>query len=199
MARLGFLAIGLTAFSLIGCGGSAPVQVPKTYSDFNSPDGSFAVSYPTGWEVDSNQGPNSSWVKIRSGSALIHVRSDPAASLLDDARGGRTADNSAPSPELAPVHAIHEMGLDGAPDDYGSYQETPAGTQELDIRMGPARYSEFTGTSGFGGSSVHGYRVTAIGSKRGVHAVCVCAEADWPKLRRIYDRVIRSIKRGQEE
>lgn len=46
------------------------------------------------------------------------------------------------------------------------------------------------------GGEVHGLRATAIGSKRGVHVVCVCAEEDWRKLRGAYGRVIRSIKRG---
>lgn len=199
MPRYAITLLSCLALFAVGCGGGAPVVIPKTYTEYNCPDGSFAVLYPDGWTVEANQGPTSAWAKFTSGSALIRVRSDPQASLMDDAGGGRTADRNAPVPELAPVHGIHEMALDGAPDDYGSYQETPAGIQELDCKLGPARFSEFTGTAGYGGGAVHGLRATAIGSKRGVHVVCVCGEADWPKLKRVYNRVIKSVKRGQEE
>lgn len=116
--------LGLFVFVVAGCGESAPVKISKKLVEYNAPDGSFAILYPDGWAVEGNKGPSSAWAKFTSGSAVISVRSDPQASLLDDARGGRNADNSAPSPELAPVHEIHAMALDGAPDEYGSYQET---------------------------------------------------------------------------
>jgi hypothetical protein len=198
MPRHALGLLGLFVFVVAGCGESAPVKVSKKLVEYNAPDGSFAILYPDGWAIEGNKGPSSAWAKFTSGSAVISVRSDPRASLLDDARGGRNADNSAPSPELAPVHEIHAMALDGAPDEYGSYQETAAGIQELDCPLGPARFSEFTGTVTMGGE-VHGLRATAIGSKRGVHVVCVCAEEDWRKIRGAYGRVIRSVKRGQEQ
>ena len=198
MPRPALGLFGLLVLSIAGCGGSGPVTISKKLVEYNAPDGSFAILYPDGWAVEGNKGPSSAWAKFTSGSAVISVRSDPQASLLDDARGGRNADNSAPSPDLAPVHEIHAMALDGTPDDYGSYQETAAGIRELECPMGPARYSEFTGATTLGGA-VHGYRATVIGNKRGVHVVCVCAEEDWRKLRGAYGRVIRSIKRGQEQ
>lgn len=199
MPHLLFLVVGLMAVSSLGCGGSSgSVAVPKWFTKYNSADGTFAVRYPEGWEADGKAGKRVAWARFESGGAKISVRADAKASLMDDAAGGRAADREAPSPEYAPVHNIHEMGLDRAPDEYGDYQETPAGTQVLDCPLGPARFSEFTGTAGFAGS-IHGYRATVIGHKMGVHVICICPESDWAVMKPAFDHVLGTLARGQVE
>lgn len=193
------LAVGLLTVVCIGCGGSSgPPSVPKWFARYNSPDGTFAVRYPEGWDADGKAGKRIAWARFESAGAKIDVRADAKASLMDDAGGGRIADREAPSPDLAPVHGIHELGLDNAAEDYGDFQETAAGTQVLDCPLGPARFSEFTGTAGFAGA-IHGYRATAIGHKRGVHLVCVCPEADWPAMKPAFDHVLGTLSRGDVE
>lgn len=189
--------LAISSALLTGCG-SEPVPTPKKFLMYNSSDGAFQIEYPEEWEATSNVGKRMSWANFELGGAKISVRADAKASLLDDAGGGRSADRNAPVPELAPVHGIHEMGLDGAPDEYGSYQEVAPGTQVLDCKLGPARYSEFTGTSGLSGK-VHGYRATAIGHKLGVHVICVCPESDWKRMKPGFGHVLATLKRGQQE
>lgn len=191
-----FVLLCLTLLGAAGCGGSSgSLTVPKWFASYNSPDGTFKVRYPEGWEADGKAGKQLAWARFKSGAAKISVRADAKASLMDDAKGGRNADRTAPVPELAPVHGIHEIGLDGASEEYGDYQETAAGTQVLDCPLGPARFSEFTGTAGFSGE-VHGYRATAIGNKMGVHVICVCEEADWPAMKPAFDHVLGTLARG---
>ena len=197
-STLAVMCVSFACLLLVGCAGSPPVAAVTTYTSYNSPDGAFEVQLPDGWEVTGNAGRSMSWAKAKAGAALVSLRADAKASLLDDAGGGRAADRNALSPELAPVHDIHEMGLDGAPDDYGGYQETPAGTQVLDCPLGPARFSEFTASGSFGGA-LHGYRATAIGHKMGVHVVCVCNESDWTTLKPAFDHVLTTLRRGVAE
>ena len=182
---------------LAGCG-SQSVPTPKKFAIYNCSDGTFEVQYPEEWEATFNVGKQMAWANFELGSAKISVKASVKASLLDDAGGGRSADRNAPVPELAPVHGIHEMGLDGAPDEFGSYEEVAPGTLVLDCKLGPARYSEFTGTVGLGGA-VHGYRATAIGHKRGVHVICVCDEADWKRMKPAFGHVLATLKRGLAE
>lgn len=194
-----FVVIGVLAACCLGCGGSSgSVAVPKWFAKYNSPDGTFAVRYPEGWETDGQAGKRVAWARFKSGGAKISVRADAKASLMDDAGGGRTADREAPVPDLAPVHGIHEKDLNEVAEEYGDYQETPPGTQVLDCPLGPARFSEFTGTAGFSGA-VHGYRALAIGHKMGVHVVCVCSEDDWPAMKPAFDHVLGTLSRGVAE
>ena len=192
------LTLSSSLLLIAGCSTQPPVAAPTSYASYNSPDGSFLVNYPDGWSAEGNAGRRLAWARFEMGGAKISVRASAEASLLDDAGGGRTADRNAPTPDLAPVHGIHEMGLDGASEEYGSYQETAAGTQVLDCGVGPARFSEFTATGGIG-APIHGYRATAIGHKMGVHVVCTCSESDWTTLKPAFDHVLATLDRGVVE
>ena len=189
------MLVCLPVATLLGCG-APPATAPTAFQSYTSKDYTFQCDYPEGWEASGGGGKRSPvWATFKSGSAEIRIRGDVSGSLLADAAGGRHADAAAEVPELAPVHQIHDgLGKETAMQDYSGYSEV-AGPDEIDVRLGPARRSEFTATTTFG-SGLHGYRVTALGHDKRVVVYCVCAESDWTTLKPAFDQVISSLKRG---
>jgi len=193
--RLFVAAIGLAMVA--GCG-SEPVSAPTTYAAYNSPGGTFALEYPDGWEADGGGKRGLEWAKFTSGPAQIRVDTGVAGSLMGDIAGTLGgSEEGAMTPELEPVHDVHLAGLEAAEKEYSGYQEVgePA---VLDVRLGPARRSEFTASSTFGGG-LHGYRVTMLGHDKSVHVACVCPESDWNTLQPAFDQVLSTFRRGQAE
>jgi hypothetical protein len=190
------MAIGLAPF--VGCG-SAPAAAPTAYADYNSPGGTFACEYPEGWESDGGGKRGLEWAKFISGSAEVRVDTGVAGSLMGDIAGtlgGKTGEEEL-GPEFEPVHDVHLAGMDWAEKEYSDYKEVgePA---VLDVKVGPARRSEFTASSTFGGG-LHGYRSTMLGNDKAVTVICVCPESDWKTLQPAFDHVLSTFRRGQAE
>jgi len=181
----------------VGCG-SAPVAAPTSYASYNSPGGTFALEYPEGWQANGGGKRGLEWAKITSGPTGIHLDTGVAASLMGDIAGSLSgSDGQELPPELEPIHEVHMAGLEAAQKEYSGYKEVgePA---VLDVRLGPARTSEFTASTTFGGG-LHGYRTTILGHDKSVHVVCFCPESDWKTLQPAFDHVLSTLKRGQEE
>lgn len=181
---------------LSGCAGPEPTAVTTKFVDYNAKDGTFACEHPDGWKVEGASGRAATWARFTSGGSKIQIRATAAGSLMADAMGGRAADMNAETLEQAPVHTIHLSNVDLTAQDYGGYAEAPGGPADLDVRLGPARISEFTGTS-YG--PVHGYRVTAIAHEKGVRVVCVCPESEWTQVKPMFDHTLASLRRGVAE
>jgi hypothetical protein len=196
---LGGLVVAATAFAAFaGCGGS-PAKAPTAYADYNSPGGTFACQYPEGWEADGGGKRGLEWAKFTSGSSEIRVDTGVAGSLMGDIAGtlgGKTGEEEL-GPEFEPVHDVHIAGKDWAEREYSGYKEVgePA---VLEASVGPARKSEFTASSTFGGG-LHGYRSTMLGHDKAVTVICVCPESDWKTLQPAFDHVLSTFKRGQVE
>lgn len=183
------------AISCLGGCGPAPMTTPKTFTLYNSPDGTFACEHPDGWEAAGNAKRQVIWAKFTSGDAKIDVRATASGSLLADAMGGRHADPELPM-ELHPVHLVHEDGIGAFQADLPNYKELPGSPIELDCALGPARLSEFTATTSFG-AAMHGYRVTVLGHKKGVNVTCLCREGDWQALKPAFDHALSTLRRGE--
>jgi hypothetical protein len=110
--------------------------------------------------------------------------------------GGKTGEEEL-GPEFEPVHDVHIAGTKWAEGEYSGYKEVgePA---VLEVSVGPARKSEFTASSTFGGG-LHGYRSTMLGHDKAVTVICVCPESDWKTLQPAFDHVLSTFKRGQAE
>ena len=149
--------IGLCTLLLTpGCEPQA-IQIPNSYTFFDSEEGTFACEYPEGWDAKwgGKRGPR--WAKFSSGPALIDIKATATGSLMSDAMGGRNADSAAPTPQDAPVHQVHLTYLREAKEKFNNYTELPGSPAVLDCRLGPARLSEFTASTSFG-TKLHGYR-----------------------------------------
>ena len=182
---------------LAGCG-SEPVTAPSSYAAYNSPGGTFALEYPEGWQADGGGKRGLEWAKFKAGAAQIAVDTGVAGSLMGEVGGSLAGGEEGElPPELEPVHGVHEAGVEAAEKEYSGYKEVsePA---VLDVRLGPARRSEFTASSTFG-SGLHGYRVTVLGHDKSVHLVGVCPESDWKTLQPGFDHVLSTLRRGQAE
>ena len=181
---------------LLGCG-SAPVAAPTNYTAYNSPGGTFALEYPDGWQADGGGKRGLEWAKFGSGPAEIRVDTGVAGSLMGDIAGSFGGAEGEVPMELEPVHEVHVAGLEAAEKEFSGYKEVgePA---ELDVRLGPARRSEFTASSTFG-SGLQGYRATILGKDKAVHVICVCPEGDWKTLQPAFDQVLSTLRRGQAE
>jgi hypothetical protein len=182
---------------LLGCG-SGPVAAPTSYSLYNSKAGTFEIEYPDGWTATGGGGRGPEWARFETGPVFIRVSADVAGSLMGDiARSAGGSDFEAMRPEDAPVHSVHLTGIKKAEEDYKGYTEigNPA---ELDVRLGPARVSEFTASTTFGGG-LHGYRATILAHDKRVTVFCVCPESDWTTLKPAFDQCLKTLKRGQSE
>jgi hypothetical protein len=191
-----FVVCILAAIS--GCG-SAPAKAPTAYAEYNSPGGTFACEYPDGWEADGGGKRGLEWAKFKTGSAEIRVDTGVAGSLMGDIAGslGGASGEEDLGPEFEPVHQVHTSSVEWAEKEYSGYKEVgePA---VLDVRVGPARRSEFTASSTFGGG-LHGYRVTMLGNDKAVTVICICPESDWKTLQPAFDHVLSTFKRGVAE
>ena len=199
--RFQLRAVGmiLTCVTLIGCGAGS-VQIPTSYSTYNTKDGTFACDAPEGWEIKGGgKGSGSSpvWAKFISGPAMIHFKTSLAASLLSGPGGNRQGDPNLP-PDFEPVHGIHTALIEEVEKDFDGYSEIAGSPIVMNCSLGPARLSEFTFHTAFGGE-MHGYRVTIIGRDKGVYVFCICPESDWKALNPIFDKVLTSIERGTAE
>jgi hypothetical protein len=193
------VVVTLVCVTLIGCGSGA-VQIPTSYSAYNTKDGTFACDAPAGWEVKGGgKGSSSSpvWAKFISGPALIHFKTSLAASLLSGPGGNRQGDPNLP-PDFEPVHGIHVALIEDVKKDFDGYTEIAGSPIVMNCSLGPARLSEFTFETAFGGA-MHGYRATIIGRDKGVYVYCICPESDWKALNPVFDKVLASIERGTAE
>lgn len=196
-AAVTVLAGCLVGSTLTGCG-SGPVGAPASFSEYNAPDGTFACDSPDGWEVKGGGKRGPQWATFSSGSASVDITADLAGSLMGSIASSFTPDEMEEAAiELEPVHRIHEQGKDAAERKFSGYAEVGS-PQVFDVRLGPARKSEFTASSAFG-SGLHGYRVTVLGHDKRVTVYAVCSESDWDTLSPAYDRVLASLKRGVAE
>jgi hypothetical protein len=183
--------------SLAGC--SSPAKAPTEFADYNSPGGTFACVFPNDWQTSGGGGRGLEWAKAKAGSAEIKLEAGVAGSLMAGPGGGNTGQLGIQesAPELEPVHAVHALGKKGAEDQFSGYKEVGE-VEVVECALGPARRSEFTAASTFGGG-LHGYRATALGKDKAVYVYCVCPESDWKTLEPAFDRVLLSMKRGQAE
>jgi hypothetical protein len=187
------VATGASVLAL-GCA-PAPVTAPTAYAAYNHKTGIFACEFPQGWEQDGGGNRGQFWATSKSGPAEIRLRANSTGSLLGDIMGGPN-DSELP-PELQAAHKVHVLGAKGIEGEYPGYKEVGQ-PKVLDVTLGPARVSEFTYQTTFG-SGMHGYRATVIGHDKGVTVFCICPESDWKTLQPAFDRLLKSLKRGESE
>ena len=195
---VGGLMIIVSPFAIVSGCGSAPAAAPSTYADYNSPGGTFACEYPDGWQADGGGKRGLEWAKFKSGSAEVRVDTGVAGSLMGDIAGsfGGGAEEEL-GPEFEPVHEVHVAGQDWAEREYSGYKEVGE-PEVIDVRLGPARRSEFSASSTFG-SGLHGYRATMMGKDKSVTVMAICPESDWKTLQPAFDHVLSTMRRGQAE
>lgn len=187
--------MGTVLFAMTGCGGSDPAVIPSTYAHYNSPGGTFACDQPEGWEVKKSTG-KVEWAKFKSGSAEIAIRTDVSGSLMAGPSGGRGSEENE-DPTFAPVHGLHVDAMDKAAETYSDYEEVQ-GPDVIDVKLGPARISEFTAATTFG-TFLHGYRATILAHDKRATVYAVCTENEWSDLKPVFDKVIESMERGESE
>ena len=182
----------LIVASVVGCG-APPVAAPTSYASYNSKAGTFACEYPEGWELKDGGMRGPEWATFTAGSALIRMSADVSGSLM---AGDNPVGADLP-PTVEPVHDLHVRDQVRAEDSYAAYTEI-AEPNVYDAKLGPARLSEFTATTTFGGG-LHGYRVTMLGHNKRLVTYCVCPESEWATLKPAFDHVLSTLKRGSTQ
>ena len=123
-----FSAIFLCAV-LSGCGAPAKVEVPKSYVEYNSPDGVFALDYPEGWTADGNGNRT-------RGTAYANIKQPPIEIRIDATLGyelragmllaGGGDENSTEDPlNLTKEGVIHDSWRPDYEEKFGDYEEEP--------------------------------------------------------------------------
>jgi hypothetical protein len=206
--RGGASALLLSLF-LLGCTPES-VKAPASFSDFTSPDKTFAGKGPDGWKKDEAgvQGGMQSSVTFEQGTAQMSVTANFQESLMSDISKANNAQidnamgalpNSMQSQlprSVPPVEKLHVMNKSKLEGRYTNYDEKPM--QILNSSLGEGRISEFTGerADGFMHYKVHGYRATMLSGERGITAVCRCTEEDWKALSPGFAKFLQSLALG---
>jgi hypothetical protein len=204
-----FSTLALFSFLFLGCT-PEPVKAPTSFSDFTSPDKTFAGKGPDGWKKDEAgvQGGMQSSVVFVQGTAQMSVTADFQGSLMADISKANTStvDNvTGMLPEgmqaqiaknVPPVEKLHYAGKDSLENRYTNYTEKPM--QILPSTLGEGRISEFTAekADGLAHYKIHGYRATILSGDRRVIVVCRCAESDWSTLSPAFGKFMQSLVAG---
>ena len=186
------LLVGLFA----GCGTTIPV--PKSYAQLHAKDGTFCVDYPEGWTAEKGGRPDGSiqWAKAYFGNAKARVDATFEDSVIGDivSMGGGSAilGGEEPYDEESPQAVIHARHIK-------TYEETLPGYRErnptaIRVSLGDAIRTEFVCRPGM--VKMHGYRATVLTSKRSVTFLAYGPDSQWDTLEPIFDKMMRSLKRG---
>jgi hypothetical protein len=191
------LILFLIAFALR----PVPATPPTSYTTIVSPDKTFSVDEPVGWEDTSAgaEGSEYSGVLFRNPtrSVKIDITASEVGSIIADVSNavnhpGSTDLNGNPIPVTPVVETEHADGESDGSDQFGdSYVEQPM--QKINTGFGETCISEFTAGTG---EKIHGYRVTEVNTSKEIVTFCSCHESDWPVMKPVFMHVIESIKPG---
>jgi hypothetical protein len=196
---LGMVLGGLLVAS--GCSGRA--TTPTSFKKFNARDGTVQCQVPSDWDLKSG-GPGGSkgflGCRFQKGGATLRIEASLVGSLFGDmARAGGQRmglDADEIDPELTPVGVAHKLSIERVTEDLGELDVKS--TDTVQTGLGDTRISEFT-YSGTFGAQTHGYLATALGHEKGIRVICTCPEKDWETLKPAFEKVIKSLDRGQVE
>lgn len=183
-------ALSLSALLLTGCGQAV---VPKEFKTYVAKDEAFKCDQPAGWTVTGGGKSGNYLASFSSGGATIKIILDVTGSVLADI--AKTSNQMAGGDDAqlpSPLEQMHELSGQSMAEDLGNFKDL--NTAEIQIPIGLARKSEYTG-SGSLGSQQHGYRVTSLLVDQRVTVICRCPEKEWKNLQPVFDRVIKSLSR----
>ena len=88
-----------------------------------------------------------------------------------------------------PVSKIHHEQTRKFIEEKSGYQEHGA-PEMIKTANSEGRLSAFTASEGF--STVHGYRVTLIGTNNQWNVICQCSASDWKDFQEVFRKIIAS-------
>jgi hypothetical protein len=191
--RIELIVLAGMVVSLFGCG--SPAVVPKNYTMYKAPDGSFRIDYPSEWTAAGGGKSGTAWAKFTSGNSEIKVSTSLMGSLMADIAkiGNDPRMEGQTEEDTKPVAIVHEQEREDFEEENGVKEQKPA---YVPTKVIDARKAEFSGSSTFGGS-VHGYRVTALTADLRVRIICRCPEREWESLKPAFDKIIESLGPGR--
>jgi hypothetical protein len=185
--------------AIVGCHPKDPMTAPKSYVAFEALDKSFKGMAPEGWKVQRSglQGTLTT-AKISRLDASINIVSDLQGSLMGDMMtatnnqmGGLTEGSGvnlpAPKPAVEKLHAAGKARLEKK---YENEDYEEKAMQNMQTKLGEARYSEFTA------KGVHGFRVTILASDRLFQITEVGDADEWTILQPIFAKVVAELAPG---
>lgn len=189
LAFLGLIGYGIANMGSIA---AAPaVEVPKEFADFSTTNGELKCQGPKGWPFKTGGGSGGvpPFLTIEQGSVKIQFRSSPSGSAMSTIQNPNGEDTQEMRDEDKPVTKMHEFQKRKFLEEKSGYQEHGA-DEMIKTANSEGRLSTFTASEGF--STVHGYRVTLIGTNNQWNIVCQCSAGDWKAFQEIFRKVIAS-------
>ena len=190
----------MVVFALMGCN-TAKVEIPDSYEQWNSKDGSFALDFPAGWMSKGN-GNNSSgiaWAEFTEAGARIRIDAlfgDAIKGDLANMSGGLVmVDEEDADFDMTREEIVHKHGKEYYEDKYQGYAEEDG--VSMRIKLGPAYISGFAAQEGF--SQIKGIRATVTTTNRGVTFFASCPANQWDEFKPVFIHCLKSMKRGVEE
>ena len=190
----GLAFVGLIGYGLMNMGSiaAAPkVEVPKEFAEFASPNGELRCKGPKGWPFKTGGGSGgvSPFLTIEQGSVKIQFRSSAEGAALAMIQNPNNEDTSKLPDDEKPVSKIHHEQTRKFIEEKSGYQEHGA-PEMIKTANSEGRLSAFTASEGF--STVHGYRVTLIGTNNQWNVICQCPAADWKEFQEVFRKIIAS-------
>lgn len=189
LAFLGLIGYGIANMGSIAAG--PKMEVPKEFAEYSSPNGELRCQGPKGWTTKNGGGSGGvpPFLTIEQGSVKIQFRSSPSGSAMSTIQNPNGEDTKDLPDEEKPVSKMHEFQKRKFMEEKSGYQEH--GKDEMvKTANSEGRLSTFTASEGF--STVHGYRVTLIGTNNQWNIVCQCSAGDWKDFQEVFRKVIAS-------
>ena len=188
------MAFLVSAFfvTVLGCGPGAPVEVPQSFKNWNSPDGTFALEYPEGWEADGkgNRSRGIAWALFTK--RALRVRLD--ASFADSLGVGAQGMNG--DFEVMPLEeALQKKYRSHFEERFRDFDEDEGEAKRFNL--GPGFINKFSGKDG--SIKTKGIRATIVARDRSVFFEAHCPESQWEDFEPVFERMLDGIKPGVEE
>ena len=178
--------------STVGCGPGEPVAVPKSYENWNSPDGTFTLEYPKGWDAEGNGNRSRGIAWALFTKRALRVRLD--ASFADSLGVGAQGMNE--DFEIMPLEeALQKKYRSHFEERFRGFEEDEGESKRL--QLGPAFINKFSGKAG--GIKTKGIRATIIANDRTVYFEAHCPESQWEDFEPVFEKMLDGVKRGVEE
>lgn len=198
--NLSFLTVSFCFLALSGCGAPPIVSVPAAYDNWNSPDGTFALNYPAGWEAkgNGNRSRGIAWAECKEGLHKVRIDASFADVVIGDIAnfgGGAALGLEQPSEELTPEAIVQAKKIAKYEEKFKDYVEQPGSS--LNVTLGPTYYNEFSAVDGF--TKISGIRSTTMARDRCVTFLAHCPAAQWDEFKPVFLKMLEEMESGAEE
>lgn len=184
---------------LSGCA-PAKVAIPDKFTEYNSMDGTFAINYPDGWDVEGtgSRSRGKAYAIFTKGPMEIRLDASFFDSLASGSGTGQQIVGEMAGVDggfnMLPEEMIQEKNLSWFEEHFEKFEDKE---QELvKIPLGKACLNEFSGQKDW--LKVKGMRASIMARDRTVSFHAYCPASKWDDFGPIFRKMFDELKMGKE-